>query len=131
MGNIRRRFFREHHQRLGRRRLLQPLNSTGIAHHALEEPIDHIQRVLPRISRIRRVVLKDGDRRRLAGGIARILDRAGDARSVAKRGLLIEKPSDFQIDVDSGLDPSKQFQKEPLAVNDRRVALLRFQDLCV
>ena len=53
-----------------------------------------------------------------------VLERAGHRRHAREADLLGELPADLEVGVDARLDPPEQLQDQPVAVDDRRVALL-------
>ena len=52
-----------------------------------------------------------------------MLERAGDGGHAAEAGLLGELAADLEVGVDARLDPPEQLQDQPIAVDERRVAL--------
>jgi hypothetical protein len=92
-------------------------------HRAFEEADQLVERELPQVTLIgdQRLEHRHGGRFATRGSV---LDRPCHGRCVGERGVGQEQP-DLEVRVQSGLDATIELEDEPVAEDDRRVALLR------
>src|SRR4029453_7019122 len=94
-----------------------------LAEYTLQLRPDIVQRVVPGVTLVGNVRLKNSQRHRFSA-VTPVLDVPSDGRHLDGGRLFGQNPPDLQVRVDSLIRSAKQLEDQLVAVDHRRVSLL-------